>query len=82
MGATGPAARSACAFDELLAYAFYMILPRFGFLDRGYPANPFIPGKRGNVFPGGLRFGRRKKSLAQIRWYRMQRAGGESFFSH
>jgi len=82
MRATRPAARPACAFDELRAHPLNVVLPCFGLLDGGHPANPLVPRKRGNVFPGGLRFGRRKKCLAQIRWYRMQRAGGKSFFAH
>jgi len=82
MWTTGPAARPTRAFDELRAYPLNVVLARFGLLDGGHPANPFIPGKRGNVFPGSLRLGRRKKCLAQIRRYRMQRAGGESIFAH
>lgn len=82
MRTSRPAARPAHAFHQFSAYPFDMRLAGFRLLDRGGPANPFVPRKRSNVFPCRMRLWRCHKRLSQIRRYRMQRPGRESFSAH
>jgi hypothetical protein len=58
MRAPGPAARPPHALNELRAYPFDMRLPCLGLLYGSYPANPFVPCQRGNVFPRHIGFWR------------------------
>jgi len=77
-----PAARPTLAFRELRAYPLDVRLACLGLLHRGYPANPFIAGKRSDVLPRCTRFWRAEKRLSQIRWYRVQRPGREFRSAH
>jgi len=82
MRTTRPAARPTLAFHELRAHPLHMLLACFGLLHGRYPANPFIPGQRGDVLPSRMRLWRREKRLSQIHWYRMQSARREPFAAH
>ena len=67
MNAAIPAARAAHPFLEFRDDPINMLLPGLWCLDGYGPANPFIAGKWGEVFPGRERFGISRERLSQIR---------------
>lgn len=66
MDATGPAAGTAHALDELGANAADAAVAGFEMLSGLGPANPFVAGQRRDVAPGQERVGAGKQRQANI----------------
>ncbi len=82
MSAAHPAARTAHSFLEFRNDPSNMLLPRLRRLDGNSPANPFVAGKRRDIFPCRQSFAISCQSLSQIGRHFMYYPSGDVLFSH
>lgn len=66
MDAADPAAWAADAFVEFADCSSNVLGPRGVFFDKRYPADPLVPGQRGQTLPSNSCFGRGQERLFEI----------------
>ena len=68
MDTANPAAGTAHAFFELRDYARDVLCAGFRSFGKNGPANPFVSGERGNVFPFLQGLGVAHERIPQVFW--------------